>query len=268
MSAAGAEADAAAAAAAAVLARADAAGLRLRLEGKGRVRWRCRGQPPPAGLLAELRRHRGDVVRLLAERHAGHEPRGVAAGAPYAPDDPYASALAGATAAAADGGASEWEREANSMAGAAMAGADPPGTAAPASTAVRIGAGDVGLGGVAAALHAALADEAEREADLEGWLVLVRPDGRRSVVPPGTVARLEEAGLLPALPEARDAVEAARCARPPSWSEAQDIPLPGDRCVCGGRRWWCDAEAPRGWWCWRCQPPGPLPASKVREVRT
>ncbi len=108
MSAAGAEADAAAAAAAAVLARADAAGLRLRLEGKGRVRWRCRGQPPPAGLLAELRRHRGDVVRLLAERHAGHEPRGVAAGAPYAPDDPYASALAGGTAAAADGGASEW----------------------------------------------------------------------------------------------------------------------------------------------------------------
>lgn len=229
MSAAGAEADAAVVAAAAALARADAAGLRLRLEDGGRVRWRCRGQPPPAGLLAELRRHRDAVARLLAERQAERE-AGVAACAPYAPHDPYARA--------------------------------------PGGGAARTEAGDAGLGGVAAAVRAALADGAEREADPEGWLILVRPDGRRSVMPPGTVARLEETGLVPALPEAHETVEAARCARPPSWSETEDVPVPGDRCVCGGRRWWCDAEAPRGWCCWTCHPPEPLPADKVHEVRT
>ncbi len=193
------------------------------------MRWRCRGAPPPAGLLAELRRHRDAVARLLAERQAEREAGGVAACAPYAPHDPYASA---------------------------------PGVAA------RTGAGNAGLGGAAAALRAALADGAEREADTAGWLILVRPDGRRSVVPPGTVAGLETAGLLPALPAARETVEAARCARPPSWSETEDAPEPGDRCVCGGRRWWCDAKAPRGWWCYGCHSPDPLSAGRVREVRT
>ena len=228
MSAGGAEADAAVVAAAAALARAEAVGLRLRLEGAGRVHWRCRGEPP-AGVLAELRRHRDAVVRLLAERQAGREAGG-AAGAPYAPHDPCARA--------------------------------------PGGGAARTEAGDAGLGGVAAAVRAALADGAEREADPYGWLVLVRPDGRRCVMPPGTVARLDEAGLLPALPEARETVEAARYARPPSWSETEDVPVPGDRCVCGGRRWWCNAEAPRGWWCWACHPPQPLPADAVREVLT
>jgi hypothetical protein len=198
--------------------------------GGGRVRWRCRGAPPPAGLLAELRRHRDAVARLLAERQAGRDAGGGGtAGVPYAPHDPYGSAPDGAACSAA---------------------------------------GDAGLGGAAAALRAALADGAEREAHPEGWLILVRPDGRRSVMPPGTVAQLAEAGLLPALPEARKTVEVARCARPPSWSETEDAPEPGDRCVCGGRRWWCDAEAPRGWWCWGCHPPDPLPAARVRDVRT
>ena len=114
-------------------------------------------------------------------------------------------------------------------------------------------------GPAAAAIRAALADGAEREADRGNWLVLVRPDGRRRVMPPGTVARLEEAGLLPVLPEPRETVEAACCARPPSWSEPEDVPVAGDRCVCGGRRWWCDAEAPRCWWCWACHPPDPPP---------
>jgi D-serine deaminase-like pyridoxal phosphate-dependent protein len=64
-------------AAAAALARTDAAGLRCpRLERDGRVRWRRRGQPPPAGLLAELRRHRDAVARLLAERQAGRDTGG------------------------------------------------------------------------------------------------------------------------------------------------------------------------------------------------
>ncbi len=222
MSAARAEADAAAAA----LARADAAGLRLRLEGGGRVRWRCRGEPPPAGLLAELRRHRDAVARMLVERQGERKVGGVAACAPHSP---YASAPDGAA---------------------------------------RTAASDAGLGAAAAARRAALADGAEREADTAGWLILVRPDGRRCVMPPGTVARLDEAGLLPALPAARETVEAARCARPPSWSETEDVPLPGDRCLCGGRRWWRDAEAPRGWECWACHPPDPLPANRVSEART
>jgi hypothetical protein len=252
-------------AAGAALARAEAVGLRLRLEGGGRVRWRCRGEPP-AGLLAELRRHRDEVVRLLAERQAERRTCG-AAGVPYAPDDPYASAP-GAAGAAAGGDAFVVGCEVRGIAGGSIAGAAAPGTAPSWVRAARTASGDAWLGGIAAVVRAALADGAEREADPDGWLILVRPDGRRSLTAPRTVAELAAAGLLPALPEALETLEAARCARPPSWSEAEDVPLPGDRCRCGGRRWWCEAEAPRGWRCWTCHPPDHLPAGSVRGMRT
>jgi hypothetical protein len=61
-----------------------------------------------------------------------------------------------------------------------------------------------GTESVAAAVRAALADGAEREADYAGWLVLRRPDGRRLVVAPRIVAELDAAGLLPPLPAAGD----------------------------------------------------------------
>jgi hypothetical protein len=205
-------------------------------------------------------------VRLLAQRQAERQGGG-AAGASYAPDDPYASAPGGAARPAGDG-AFEGEREVRGMAGASTAGAGPLGAAASVARAARPEAGDAWLGGIAAAVRAALADGAEREADPDGWLILVRPDGRRSLTAPRTVAELAAAGLLPVLPEALETLEAARCARPPSWSEAEDVPLPGDRCRCGGRRWWCEAEAPRGWRCWTCHPPDHLPAGSVRGMRT
>jgi hypothetical protein len=151
----------------------------------------------------------------------------------------------------------------------APCGAPPGAAGAPPSQPARAHPCRAWLGGIAATLRAALADGAEREADPEGWLVLVRPDGRRSATAPHIVAELAAAGLLPALPEAREAVEAALHARPPSWSAAEDVPRPGDRCRCGGRRWWCEAdEAPRGWRCAACHPPCHLPADAVRKAQT
>jgi hypothetical protein len=149
-------------------------------------------------------------------------------------------------------------------------GGAPPRTAeAPSPGPARMAAHGAWLDGIAAALRAALADGAEREADPEGWLVLVRPDGRRSATAPHIVAELAAAGLLPTLPDARQTVEAALCARPPSWSAAEDIPRPGDRCRCGGRRWWCEAgDAPRGWRCAACHPPCHLPPEAVRGAQT
>lgn len=49
------------------LARAAALGLELRLEADGQVRITAEA-PPPADLIAELRRCREEVVRLLADR--------------------------------------------------------------------------------------------------------------------------------------------------------------------------------------------------------
>lgn len=49
------------------LARAAALGVELRLEADGQVRITA-AAPPPADLLAELRRCRDEVVRLLADR--------------------------------------------------------------------------------------------------------------------------------------------------------------------------------------------------------
>jgi hypothetical protein len=61
---------------------------------------------------------------------------------------------------------------------------------------------DVWLAGIARSIRSALADGAVRVTDSEGWLVLVRPDGRRVAVTPHVAAQLAEAGLLPRLPGA------------------------------------------------------------------
>jgi hypothetical protein len=62
--------------------------------------------------------------------------------------------------------------------------------------------------GIARSIKSALADGAVRVADEDGW-VLIRPDGRRLVVAPETVAQLAAAGLLPALPGAVPEPDAA-----------------------------------------------------------
>ncbi len=142
-----------------------------------------------------------------------------------------------------------------------FAPATDPEMAGTAPSAAGTGA-TVGLSGaaiheasaLASSIRMALADGAEREADLEGWLVLVRPDGRRLVLAPHAVVELERSGRLPPLPEPVDRAVGVACARPPSWSEVEDAPEPGDRCVCGGRRWWRHAHSPQGWWCAACRP--------------
>jgi hypothetical protein len=59
--------------AAAALARAEAAGLRLWLSPDGKVRMEA-SAPPPPDLLADLRRWREDVSRLIAQRDARSMP--------------------------------------------------------------------------------------------------------------------------------------------------------------------------------------------------
>jgi hypothetical protein len=61
---------------------------------------------------------------------------------------------------------------------------------------------DLWLASIARSIRAALADGAVRVVDEDGWLLLARPDGRRTVVAPGIVAQIADAGLLPALPGA------------------------------------------------------------------
>jgi hypothetical protein len=112
-----------------------------------------------------------------------------------------------------------------------------------------------------------LAARAEREADPDGWLVLVLPDGRRHVAAPHIVAALDAAGLLPDLPPAVSRSIYASTARPPAWSDDTDTPSEGDRCsCCGSGRWWTAQPAPDGWCCSTCHPP-PL-GRVVREVAT
>lgn len=110
-----------------------------------------------------------------------------------------------------------------------------------------------GLPDLATAIRAALAEGAEREADPGGWLVLVRPDGRRLVLLPELVAALAAACVMPELPEAVERAEAARCARPSFWTVPGDLPQQGDRCLCGGREWW-RAEGGATWCCGACHP--------------
>ena len=91
---------------------------------------------------------------------------------------------------------------------------------------------------IAKSIRAALSDGAEREADPEGWLLLVRPDGSRMVTAPPIVAELRAAGLLPDMEAGVARSVFASRARPPCWSDPNDRPVEGDRCTCGGRRWW------------------------------
>ena len=63
-------------------------------------------------------------------------------------------------------------------------------------------AADGYLADIAVSIRAALADGADREADPDGFLILIRPDGTRLVVTPGTAEALEAAGFLPPLPPA------------------------------------------------------------------
>ncbi|WP_198370504.1 hypothetical protein [Roseomonas rosulenta] len=121
---------------------------------------------------------------------------------------------------------------------------------------------------IALSIRAAIGDGAEREADPDGFLVLVRPDGARLVVTPGTVAELDAAGLLPPLPPALSRSTHAASARPACWSDPDDTPVEGDRCRCGGRRWWTYAPKPDGWCCATCHPPVHLRADALLIVRT
>jgi hypothetical protein len=124
------------------------------------------------------------------------------------------------------------------------------------------------LADIARSITEAVAAGADRDADQEGFLVLVRPEGERLVVTPGTVAALDAAGLLPPLPPAMERSRHAATARPPCWSDPADLPVKGDRCRCGGRRWWTYSPKPDGWCCAACRPPMHLRPETVRAVVT
>ena len=110
---------------------------------------------------------------------------------------------------------------------------------------------------IARRVAAALAAGAERETDPEGWLLLIRPDGDRMVIAPHIVAELDGAGLLPRLPAALERSTYAAWARPPEWWDGTDTPQPGDRCRCGSRSFWTEADWRGGWRCTTCHPPPP-----------
>lgn len=56
---------------------------------------------------------------------------------------------------------------------------------------------------------------------------------------------------------------------PVSWADASIEPTAGARCRnCGGKTWWCEAMAPRGWRCGACHPGLHLPSARRRDVRT
>lgn len=119
----------------------------------------------------------------------------------------------------------------------------------------------------AARIIDSIAEDARREDDPDGWLVLVLPDGRRHVVAPHIVDALGAAGLMPDLPPTVSRSTSASTARPPSWSDPTDAPLNGDHCcLCGSGRWWTAAPTQDGWCCSACHPPSP--GRTVREVIT
>lgn len=120
----------------------------------------------------------------------------------------------------------------------------------------------------AQALIETLNTGAEREADDDGWIVLVRPSGHRHVLAPRIVAQMEAAGLMPPLPPSVSPSSFAAHARPTAWSNPTDLPLTGDRCGCGGRCWWTTKQRPDGWCCSTCHPPVHLPAEAIHEVTT
>jgi hypothetical protein len=124
------------------------------------------------------------------------------------------------------------------------------------------------LADIARSIAEAIAVGADRDADAGGCLVLVRPTGERLVVTPGTFAALDAAGLVPPLPPALERSRNAATARPPCWSDPDDLPVEGDRCPCGGHHWWTYAPKPDGWCCTTCRPPVHLRPEAVRVVVT
>jgi hypothetical protein len=87
---------------------------------------------------------------------------------------------------------------------AAVAPPPPPAPAKPAEAAAPPQPAETPswLNGIARAVRGAVKDGAIRVADEADWLVLARPDGRRTVVAPHIAAKLAQAGLLPDLPPA------------------------------------------------------------------
>ncbi|WP_143018322.1 hypothetical protein [Belnapia rosea] len=145
-----------------------------------------------------------------------------------------------------------------------------PGSDGPPDTSTPPGPGSW-LRSIAASVARALAEGAHRERDPDGWLVLVRPNGRQTMVASHIVASLAEAGLLPPLPPEQEA-DTSGLGCPPSWSEPSEPPR-GAWCWCCGRftqrggRWWHEADR-LGWCCWTCHPPDGLPATAIVELRT
>lgn len=129
------------------------------------------------------------------------------------------------------------------------------------------------------------AAEALARAEAAGVRLRLRPDrGVRmeAAAPPS-------AGVLADLRQYREAVvalllerelaavapffkEMTNEARPPSWSDALDLPAPGAWCGCCGRhsrsggRWWCEAVNPSGWCCCTCHPAPPGLTILTRET--
>lgn len=124
------------------------------------------------------------------------------------------------------------------------------------------------LAHIARRVAAALAVGAEREADPDGWLLLIRPAGERIVVAPHIVAELNAAGLLPALPDAVERSTYAARARPPEWWDGTDTPQAGDRCRCGSMRFWTERDRRGGWRCSTCHPPDHLAPEAAEQVST
>ena len=124
------------------------------------------------------------------------------------------------------------------------------------------------LAHIARRIAAALAAGAEREADPEGGLALIRPDGDRFAADPHIVAELDRAGLLPALPDAVERSTYAARARPAEWWDGTDTPQAGDRCRCGAMRFWTERDRRGGWRCSTCHPPLHLAAEAVEIMTT
>lgn len=143
-----------------------------------------------------------------------------------------------------------------------------PGTSKPETVASAAPSADGWLRDIAVSIGKAMHAGAEREAEPEGWLLLIRPDGSRMVATPRIVAELAAAGLLPDMAAGVARSHFAARARPACWSDPNDRPVEGDRCTCGGRRWWGVRKAPDGWCCVTCRPPLHLTADAVCEVQT
>ena len=94
-----------------------------------------------------------------------------------------------------------------------------------------------------------------------GGFALTLPDGRSLTITAAGCATLDD-GLRGDLAE-RVAIAVEHLARPPAWASL-DPPPQGAWCLaCRGGRFWREREAPRGWRCASCHPPGHLPVAAV-----